>query len=247
MGDQIRADWYLILVLVAGFAAQAALLAELRRRARLHAAAAVGGTGTGASAVGMVACCAHHVADPAPFLGLSAATFPTDSRLPITGAAITVNAAGITVAARRLRRAARPGAPEERHAPRREPQAILVSAGIALLAMLVGVAVVVRSGDCPEASGVLPAQQATMGGVEITVTPERVDAGGAAFRIAFDTHSGWLDVDPADGSTLTVDDTPWPAAGAGQHDIRQVTAVAARPVPDLDGPTARRPPRVGRD
>lgn len=64
------APW-LILILV-GFGTQVALYIELRRRRRLAAGiGAVAGTGGGASAVGMVACCAHHLPELAP-LGLAA-------------------------------------------------------------------------------------------------------------------------------------------------------------------------------
>ena len=73
--------------------------------ARTHAAeTAVAGTGAGASTVGTVACCAHHIADLLPFLGLSGtATLLTDWRLPIIGVAIAINAVGIGLTLRRLR------------------------------------------------------------------------------------------------------------------------------------------------
>lgn len=83
-----------------------ALFAELRHRHRLataqRAAAGAGGT---ASAVGMVACCAHHIADLAPLIGLSgAALFLTTYRTPIMLLGVAVNALGVFLAARRLRR-----------------------------------------------------------------------------------------------------------------------------------------------
>jgi len=103
--DQIRADWYLLAMVVAGFATQVALFTELRRRHRLQAAVtAASGGGAGASAVGMVACCAHHVADLVPFLGASgAAAFLYDYRLWFVLVGVGVNAIGVALATRRLR------------------------------------------------------------------------------------------------------------------------------------------------
>ena len=108
--DQARRDWYLLAAIVAGFGIQVALVVELRRRHRLsHGALAAGGTGTGASAVGMVACCAHHLADLLPVLGVTgAAAFLLDWRVPFMLAGIAVNALGIAAAARRLARAGSP-------------------------------------------------------------------------------------------------------------------------------------------
>ena len=46
--EQLRADWYLLALVVAGFGTQVTLLAELRRRHRLQAtAAAASGAGVG--------------------------------------------------------------------------------------------------------------------------------------------------------------------------------------------------------
>jgi len=104
--DQMRRDWYLLVAIIVGFGIQVALVVELRRRHRLdHAALAAGGTGTGASTVGMVACCAHHLADLLPVLGATgAAAFLLDWRVPFMVAGIAVNALGIAASARRLRR-----------------------------------------------------------------------------------------------------------------------------------------------
>lgn len=106
LADQARADWYYLAPIFGGFGLQVALMAELRRRDRLHHATAVAsGTGSGASVVGMVACCAHHLADLVPFAGATgAAAFLTDYRVPFMVAGIGVNAVGVAVAAGRLRR-----------------------------------------------------------------------------------------------------------------------------------------------
>ena len=67
---QGRTDWYLLAPIVTGFGVQVGLVAELRRRRRLARDTAVAGAaGAGGSTVGMIACCAHHVAEVAPFGG----------------------------------------------------------------------------------------------------------------------------------------------------------------------------------
>lgn len=102
--DQARQDRAYLAVIIAGFATQVTLVAELRHRHRLDAAAtAAGGVGAGASSAGMVACCAHHLADLVPFIGATgAATFLIDYRVPFMLVGIGGNATGVFVAARRL-------------------------------------------------------------------------------------------------------------------------------------------------
>ncbi|MBI2169635.1 MAG: hypothetical protein HYU28_09100 [Actinobacteria bacterium] len=102
--DQARRDWYYLAPIIGGFGLQVALLAELRRRRALHGRAAVaGGAGSGSSTVGMVACCAHHIADLVPFVGATGvAALLLDYRVPFMLLGIGVNAVGVTVAARRL-------------------------------------------------------------------------------------------------------------------------------------------------
>ena len=104
--EQVKADWWILIPLVLGFAAQVALMAELRRRHRDARAAAVSaGAGGSASALGMVACCAHHVADLAPLAGATGvATFLTEAQRPLMLAGLAVNVLGVTVGVRRLRR-----------------------------------------------------------------------------------------------------------------------------------------------
>lgn len=105
LAGQSRQDWYYLVAIVLGFGAQVTLLSELRRRRRLqHRAAAAGGVGASASTVGMVACCAHHLAELAPFVAATgAAAVLTDNRVGFMLLGIVVNAAGVAVAARRLR------------------------------------------------------------------------------------------------------------------------------------------------
>jgi hypothetical protein len=114
LAEQAGSDWYLLLPLALGFGLQLSLRVELRKRHRLHAATATAGTaGAGASTAGMVACCAHHVADLAPFLGASgAATFLIDYRIPFIVGGLGITAIGVAISARRLRQTICATAPE---------------------------------------------------------------------------------------------------------------------------------------
>ena len=112
MTDQASTDWYLLVLVIGGFGVQVTLFSELRRRYRLQAAAAAAGTaGMGASTVGMVACCAHHLADLLPFLGAAGvAAFLYDYRVAFVLVGVGINAIGIAIVVRRLRQLSVPRA-----------------------------------------------------------------------------------------------------------------------------------------
>lgn len=105
--DQLRIDWWLLALIVAGFGVQVALLAELRARHRaMSVAAGAAGAGAGTSAVGMIACCAHHAAELVAFLGLAGlATVLTAWRTEMMLVGLAVNAVAVILAWRRLRTA----------------------------------------------------------------------------------------------------------------------------------------------
>ena len=92
-----------------GFGTQVGLFVELRRLDRHHrAGVAVTAASTGTSGAAMLACCAHHVVDLLPLVGLSAAAVFLDAyRTPLLLAGIGMNALGIAVIGRQLRRAGR--------------------------------------------------------------------------------------------------------------------------------------------
>lgn len=110
LGDTLGRDWMLVLPLTLGFGVQVAILVEVRRRHRAaHGVTAVAGAGAGTSAVGMVACCAHHLADLVPLVGLSgAATFLTAQQRTLMWVAVAMTSAGVLMASRQLRLAPAP-------------------------------------------------------------------------------------------------------------------------------------------
>lgn len=103
--EQARTDWFLLAPIIAGFGAQVGLVVELRRRRRaLRTAAAAGATGATGSTVGMVACCAHHVADLAPFVAATgAATVLSAYRIWFMAIGLAVTVVGVALAGTRLR------------------------------------------------------------------------------------------------------------------------------------------------
>lgn len=106
---QLVADAPFVGLIAAGFGIQIALFIELRSVDRRHrSAAAVTAAGTGTSAAAMLACCAHHLVDLLPLVGLSAAAVFLDAyKTPLLVLGIAMNVVGIVVIARQLRLARR--------------------------------------------------------------------------------------------------------------------------------------------
>lgn len=106
---QLAADALFVGLIAIGFGTQVALFAELRAVDRHHrAAAAVTAAGTGTSTAAMLACCAHHLVDLLPLVGLSAAAvFLNAYKTPLFLVGIAMNLIGIVVIARQLQRARR--------------------------------------------------------------------------------------------------------------------------------------------
>ena len=107
--EQLALDAPFVGLIAAGFGTQIGLFVELRAVDRRHrASAAVTAAGTGTSAAAMLACCAHHVVDLLPIVGLSAAAvFLNAYKTPLFLVGIGMNLIGIVVIARQLQRARR--------------------------------------------------------------------------------------------------------------------------------------------
>ncbi len=128
--DQLGADALFVSLIAAGFGVQIALFTELWAIDRRHrAGAAVTAAGTGTSTAAMLACCAHHLVDLLPIVGLSAfAIFLDAYRTPLFLLGIGMNLVGIVVIGRQLWRARQACAiadaappPEGAHDPASEP------------------------------------------------------------------------------------------------------------------------------
>jgi len=101
--DQFWLDRWIIFPIIAGFGVQAALFAILKLRlfAPVSAVGSSGGlmgAGGASSTLAMVACCAHHVTDVLPILGLTAAAaFLAEYRIPFMLVGLGTNLLGIIV------------------------------------------------------------------------------------------------------------------------------------------------------
>ena len=102
--DQLSTDRWFVAALAFGFGVQVAMFTTLRA---LHARAHTGGVAAsaGTSAAGMLACCAHHLTDLLPILGVSgAAIFLSAYRTPLLWVGIGMNLAGVVYLARQVAR-----------------------------------------------------------------------------------------------------------------------------------------------
>lgn len=97
--EQFFSLWHLMVPLAAGFGIQVGLYTRLKRG---NAGVAAGGVSGGGA---MLACCAHHATDVLPFMGLSGASvFLTQFQKPLLLASLGINAVGIAVMLRHLKK-----------------------------------------------------------------------------------------------------------------------------------------------
>jgi len=101
--QQLADDRWFVGAIVLGFGTQVGLFTYLKG---LHVHAAAGGVAasTGTSATAMLACCAHHLADVLPIVGLSgAAIFLNAYKTPLLWLGIVMNLIGIVYLLRNVR------------------------------------------------------------------------------------------------------------------------------------------------
>jgi hypothetical protein len=92
--------WYWVLALAGGFGIQAGLFSFIRQGIRERRAAATGSVAASGtvSAGSMAACCAHHLSDVLPLLGLSGlATFLVNYQVFFIIVGVLSNIVGITI------------------------------------------------------------------------------------------------------------------------------------------------------
>lgn len=96
--SQFNEMWYWIVILSTGFGIQAGLYFYLRDLVKRnnHSATGIAAASTGTSSVSMIACCAHHLTEILPLVGLSgAAIFLTNYQIPLIILGIIMNIGGI--------------------------------------------------------------------------------------------------------------------------------------------------------
>jgi len=100
VGDDVR----FVVAIALGFGVQVGLFSYMRGL-RMQGQAAGVATSSGMSSLAMLACCAHHVSDLLPVLGLSGgAIFLNAYRTPLLWLGVSMNAAGVVYLAYQLRR-----------------------------------------------------------------------------------------------------------------------------------------------
>lgn len=112
--EQLSQDRFWVGLVALGFGTQIGLYTYLRlivSAMKLAGATAITGAGTGASTLGMLACCAHHLADIAPLVTLTGASglsggiaFLADYKIPFILFGLAMNAIGIIISLRTIRR-----------------------------------------------------------------------------------------------------------------------------------------------
>ncbi len=98
--EQTASLWYWVLALAGGFGIRAGLFSFIRQGIQERKAAATGSVATsgGVSAGSMAACCAHHLSDVLPLLGLSGvAIFLVRYQLFFIVVGVLSNIIGITI------------------------------------------------------------------------------------------------------------------------------------------------------
>ena len=107
--SQFQNLWYWLILLSAGFGIQVGLFVYLKdciKKPRLmQNSKMITATSTGTSGLAMVACCAHHLSEVLPFIGLSAASvFLTRYQIPLIILGIVSNMFGIIYMIRIIRK-----------------------------------------------------------------------------------------------------------------------------------------------
>jgi hypothetical protein len=112
--EQLVNDGLWVVLVGLGFGAQIGLYTYLRlviHVAKAAGATVVTGAGTGTSTLGMIACCAHHLTDIAPLVGLTGASglagaigFFNEWKYAFIALGLGINALGIFVTVRTIRK-----------------------------------------------------------------------------------------------------------------------------------------------
>ena len=98
--SQFKDLWYWMLLLSGGFGIQIGLYTHLKKHIKkpviVKNSSLITATSTGTSTTAMVACCAHHLTEILPIIGLSgAALFLTKYQIPLILLGIIMNIFGI--------------------------------------------------------------------------------------------------------------------------------------------------------
>ncbi len=202
--DEFLSFAYLMVPLAAGFGLQVSLFTYARHYTTVaagHASASVGASG-GVSAASMVACCAHHLTDVLPLVGVSAAAlFLTAYQTLFIAVGLLSNLVGITVMLAIIQKH-QLYEPEGRMAKimkvdmRNVRNIAIVTAIVVALGLFIFFGVESPGTTGGSGSKTLQSRLDDQNGLTVEVTPLSFALGREiVFDIAFNTHEGNLDFD----------------------------------------------------
>ncbi len=253
--SQFRELWYWMIILSAGFGIQIGLFTHLHNIIKHHQMSgnskAIAATSTGTSAVSMIACCAHHLSDVLPIIGLSGlAVFLTQYQIPLILIGVAMNIFGIFYMIGQINKINGKVNSFGFLSNMTSLNKILSLAFIIVLIIVVysmfksgNNATALTSGNQPAAvqqsNGKFSPQVNEEANVSIEVTPTVIEKGkDPQFQIAFNTHSVDLSFDVTK-ITVLVDDkgnnysaSTWDGSGPGGHH-RNGTLSFNKPLSDI--------------
>lgn len=227
--SQFQQLWYWMIMLSTGFGIQIGLFTHLQTVIKHHQMTgnpkAVTAASTGTSAVSMIACCAHHLSDVLPIIGLSGlAVFLTQYQIPLIILGVVMNGFGIVYMVKQIYKIK-----NKRVTFRFFPSLSRTNKVLAIICAIVILEVVyaISKPIKTEMSSTVQSQPSTSNkeaNVSIEVTPKVLETGkNPEFQIAFNTHSVDLSFDVTKVVVLTDEagnkytDSTWNGAGPGGH------------------------------
>lgn len=217
--EQFLSLWYLMVPLIAGFGVQMALFVTIRQRVKCKEAAAGAGAAGGMSGGSMVACCAHHVSDVLPFIGLSGAALVLaqyQGFFLIIG--ILSNVIGILTMVSVM---------QKNHLTTFKYDLAAVRNNFFVVALVIGfIAFMINSSPATAGQGSLASLSEltdSQDSISYIVKPVSVGKDSVSFSISMDTHSGSLDIDLLQAAILkdnegsTYSPVLWQGSPPGGH------------------------------
>lgn len=227
--SQFKELWYWMIILSSGFGIQIGLFTHLRDiikyKQMTNSSKAVAVTSTGASAVSMVACCAHHLTEVLPIIGLSGlAVFLTQYQIPLIILGVIMNGFGVYYMVKQIYKV------KGRHFTLgffpsiSNINKVLLVAFFAVLAIVIYTVSQNQPVTSVKTTNTLSPQVNEEANVSVEVTPKVLKIGkNPQFQIVFNTHSLDLSFDVAKIVVLTDDkgnnyfNTNWNGSGPGGH------------------------------
>ncbi len=205
--------WYVMIPLTIGFGIQVGLYSYAMSSLKTLSGAPMAASG-GVSTGSMIACCAHHISDVLPLLGLSAAAaFLVRFQVPLILVGILSNAIGITMMLGMIRKH-NSGHGKIFLKNLSDRNLTGIRNGLLLISpLLIAASFFLAAGNASESAGGIASLSSSLeklSGTENGLTIEAEPIGldplkPVKFSLKFDTHSGSLDFNPAAVSVLEDD------------------------------------------